>query len=463
MEITIFGVLFIPLALFVAFFAQRYLLSLAILASVFQAASVFNVTGGSFELGVSPYYLVACLIFLHNVLSAVRGQNILPPKSDPRRSVIVILISFWILGAISAFLLPHIFAGLQVFDPRLGIDEQYNSPTSLRWTASNLAQAGYLTLNVGVVLYALRPSRAGHLKKALYVAISVVVGMSLLQILFAIFHVRLPMELLSSNPVYAQGEQSVGSLVRINGTFTEPSLAGAFLAASFVALLASFISGKRDALQYAALALIGLVLVSTTSSTGYFAAAASLLALAFYFSPLTLRGKLRMRYARGWIIVVTSAALAMTIILALPNLLEAAMAMTVQKGEGLSFLHRLAADLNAVELVRETFGIGVGLGSNRPSSLATYLLSNMGIAGTILFVALIRGLLRPFPDRKAPPHRHFIVWGFVTLLIAQIIAIPDLNFPLLWIFIALLVSNSAAFDRIGTAFTPMKARQYIGQ
>lgn len=64
-DVTAFGAIFIPLAVFVFFFLKsQYLLALLVISSVFQAASVVNVTVAGFDVGLPPYYFAALLVFL---------------------------------------------------------------------------------------------------------------------------------------------------------------------------------------------------------------------------------------------------------------------------------------------------------------------------------------------------------------------------------------------------------------
>ena len=60
-----------------------------------------------------------------------------------------------------------------------------------------------------------------------------------------------------------------------------------------------------------------------------------------------------------------------------------------QKSQSRSGRDRGATALHALYLGVETVGLGVGLGSNRPSGLLFYILSNMGIPGLLLFSYLL--------------------------------------------------------------------------
>ena len=53
-----------------------------------------------------------------------------------------------------------------------------------------------------------------------------------------------------------------------------------------------------------------------------------------------------------------------------------------------SFTMRTGAEAMAVEVIARTGGIGIGLGSHKPNSLTLTLLSNIGVAGTAVFLLL---------------------------------------------------------------------------
>ena len=149
MSITPIGLILIPLSLIIFYFRPRFLISWAIVVSAFQAASVINV-GGDFAIGVSPYFFVVSLVAMRFVAVFLQGR--LGFKHDDIALEItlpLLMLTAW--GVASAFLLPHLFAGIHVDTPRLGMDPV--STTPLDWSMSNAAQAGYLVLNSVFFIY----------------------------------------------------------------------------------------------------------------------------------------------------------------------------------------------------------------------------------------------------------------------------------------------------------------------
>jgi hypothetical protein len=117
----------------------------------------------------------------------------------------------------------------------------------------------------------------------------------------------------------------------------------------------------------------------------------------------------------------------------------------LQKSDGDSFRVRLESDLQGFEILWHTYGLGVGLGSNRPSSFLTFLLSNLGVLGFLLFVmflvTLTRLALHNISRLKQDGMNNWVVagvWGLWATIVAKIIAQPDLSFSPMWVWIFFL-------------------------
>jgi hypothetical protein len=443
--LTPLGLAVVPFVLFFAFVKPRGLLLLLVATSVFEASSVFNGSVGSLDLGIPLFHFIEIFIAFHLAVLLFKDGSILPDPGDPLRRLVTPLLLFWAWAFASALVLPHVFAGMPVYEPHGGIDQQYAGLTPLRWSLSNLAQAVYLSLNVSTVLYAIRtirtPSQVKQLVGALSVAVVIVVSIGIAQQIAMVRGWSFPYEVLNNNVGRDQGfSQDLGDVRRITSTFTEPSFAGSFLSAVAIGMVASFLRGRRTWVWFIAAAAACSVLLATTATTGYVAFAVMLGVLFLYFSPFRGSDRIRRFLAKGWLTLILPllgiAALAM---LAMPGLWEAAFTLTADKSDGLSFLHRLSSDLSALTIFADTWGMGVGLGSNRPSSLLMAFLSSVGIVGTVFFAAFLWRVAKAFPGRNAPSALQLTFWALVALLVSQLIAVPDMNRPVLWTLIVLVV------------------------
>ncbi len=117
------------------------------------------------------------------------------------------------------------------------------------------------------------------------------------------------------------------------------------------------------------------------------------------------------------------------------------------KTETGSFEDRTAADRMGYETFETTWGMGIGLGSHRPSTLPAALLSNVGMAGTLAFLAFIGLCLSRFGGEVAWTQRGRVLWPFraftLGFLAAHLVSSPSMNSPLLWLSLTLNLALSA--------------------
>jgi hypothetical protein len=217
---------------------------------------------------------------------------------------------------------------------------------------------------------------------------------------------------------------------RLSGTFYEPSVLGLYLVAAagyFTAKL--FERGWRGRLAAAAaLALVIVEFVANGSGT----ALLGLAVLAVVGGSVGLVRQMRtVRVTvRPWVIVGSAAALAIGLT-QLPLLYQLTVGTASNKSDSLSFAARTASNLRAWHIFLESCGLGVGLGSNRPSSLFFLVLSCLGVVGVgllaaLVFLAFARGLKARSPA----------AWALAGVIVAAVIAVPDLSMPVIWIGLA---------------------------
>src|ERR1700720_434656 len=111
---TVIGVIFFCYGAYCFFWRQDGLLGLLIVAGIFEAASAINIA----ERGLQPYYVIAAFIIARAVLN--RSLGVRANRSMPQGAW---LLCFGGIAVASAFVLPTIFAGVPVYDPKIGIDD----------------------------------------------------------------------------------------------------------------------------------------------------------------------------------------------------------------------------------------------------------------------------------------------------------------------------------------------------
>ena len=466
---TLLGVLFVPAALACLLFWSRGLLPLLIVASVFEAGSVFSGDIGGFVFGVSPFYFVEICVALRLFWLVWERGKLLPPTEAPVRSIAVLLLGFLAWSVVSSFLMPRLFAGMPVISPRdrQDMDIILFNLEPLRWTLSNLGAAGYLFLNVCAVLFAVlvtqTAEQAETLAKALRWAVGIVVVVGLMQQLFVVANWNFPYAVFSNNPNADPDSlyQEFDGFVRINSTFPEPMNTGSFLAAAASGLLATYLHGRKSRYLFAIAAAIAVLLVST-STTGYIATAVMFCVLLVYFRPSRRRQPSGRRPSiRGWITAnVTLLCAAGLSVFFIPSLSDAVLAMTVNKGEGASFASRVIADQDTISLVESTYGLGVGLGSTRPSSLVAGVLGTVGIAGFVIAALVVYKIIQSFPGRHAPTMLQMSFWSLMGLVVADSVAIPDINRPTLWALLLVVVAQLNVYSTAIGGRVPAEASAY---
>jgi hypothetical protein len=133
--------------------------------------------------------------------------------------------------------------------------------------------------------------------------------------------------------------------------------------------------------------------------------------------------------------------------------------MVLEKKQSSSFKARSGADMMALEIVLQTGGVGIGLGSHKPNNLAMTLLSNTGIVGFLVFGIFLLGLLWPRPATSPGLDIRPYRWMILGLLSVHMISNPNFNPIMLWISLAVIVGALAAqgtSPMVSTCRTPVR-------
>jgi len=427
---TVIGIIFTFLGVYCLLKRRDFLLGLLIFAGIFQASSVINI--GS--TGVQPYYLIACLF----IYSQIRDGGLREMSTDFTGKKP--LYAFCVLGVLSALFLPFVFAGMPVYGRGLTIDEGFYYRIPLHFmVASNLVQAGCLTVNVLVVSLAASGSRTSATRSFYNLSFGFLIAVIIGQSAGSLVGVNVPNSIFRNNPGYAMSDEAGLSIAeRVSGTYSEPSGAGAALVIFYAGCFAEFIYGKGPALKVI-LAALAICLVRSSSSL---VAAGLTSALILVFYP-PIRSFFFIRKSRLFKFSGVVAAVALLFLSPVGAVLSQ---YTTEKNQTLSYVHRLAADYFALQLTGATYGLGVGLGSNRPSSFATCLLSEVGIIGAILFLIAAIQI-----SRNAQGTDIALRWSLFGILFCKCLGGPDITDPQMWIMLA-LATNCASRFRVGGSF-----------
>ena len=445
---TDFGRYFLPLLVSCALLRAQWLLPFAFVAAVFQSPAVVVVSLGTAKFGVTPFNVAALFIAIHLLWLVVRQRSIDLGSGRLRLGLLAWGV-FTAISVIGAFFLPRLFAGLPVFllaDPN-GFDYLL---TPLRFSVVNLVQAINSMIMFMLFIYVLQlPNRTDLLKKCLWgLTFALVASMSVgvYQRLGWMGFVAQPNEFWASNPSYVQMWQTpFGPIQRVSFPFVEPSFASAWFAAIAGGLATLYCFGRVRQV-FAGLGLIAavLALLNTLGFTGLLAFVGFALMLGFA-AILALLTNWQQR--RGALLIRLSAALATVVVVGLiaaawlENSVEKSNVSTVWSmfSEKLSDVTdrgvRARSNLQALAIARDSYGLGVGSGSNRASNYFLSLLTNTGLLGTLAFLLAVAlpciGLARS--HKAADDPKVFVLGATACMLVCVAGGIPDQNWPPLWI------------------------------
>jgi hypothetical protein len=429
---TIIGVIFFCLGAYYFLRKEEGLLGLLIIASVFEAASSINIA----ERGIQPHYVIAAFIIARALVNGVLGLR--PSSRMPQGKW---LLAFGAITILSTLTLPIIFSGTPIYDPKIGIDDGLFIRPALQFGLNNVAQAVFVALHVATAYAVLGIAFSDKTTRRAYIfAFYLALFFIFAQSFCSLTGLPYPDSILRNNPGYGITDMDLVSHgVRCPGTFTEPSIAGAFIVMYCVGFLEEYLSGNKGAFRVILSFLaIGLIASSGTLLT----LAICLIVLAIRRSPFRFPWYIKIRQAKriSWItfLLVTPVVLALVVS---AGYRETLMGLTVSKGETGSFVNRTAADLYGLQLFMQTYGLGLGLGSNRASSLFTTLLSCVGLLGTMTFGIFYFRLFANVLEEYA-----WLKWAAFALILDMCIGISDVTFPILWIPILLAIQFSQNKD-----------------
>ncbi|SER67005.1 hypothetical protein SAMN05443377_10597 [Propionibacterium cyclohexanicum] len=400
-----------------------YFYALAI-SAVFLNLPAIQVTATSV---IPPFFILGAMGVVIVPVIAKRKQRLPAPDADSKH-IMNTAVLFCVYSCFTAVFLPLVMANTPVLLPSAGIDAQVADPSPLQLSIQNFAQSAYVILGTLVIFQCYRYWE--EVTKLVSIMMMFGVAINLAQYLLVQFTPLSFRSLLQLNVGEDYGS-TVGDVVRFSGIYGEPSYLATFAICAVGFFLIEFgrsRSFSSGALHLAfACASIALVWLSS-SGTAFLSLIGVGVAIALYGLVVFIRShSVRIR-------VILVILLGLCVIVGLSGTILGRFSLIfADKTSSDSFINRNASNDFSVTILRNTLGFGVGLGSSRPSSFLMALLSNVGIIGTIIFAILIaRTLFKSF----AIPSRHSTAFALISLLIAKVIAEPNISLPLMWMLLA---------------------------
>ena len=396
-----------------------------------SAAIVLMSLGGS---SIPPgriilgYLIIACFFMVKDDAALFRRA-----VSDNGWLVIFCLYSF-----VGAFLLPRIFQGqMDVFPLRpIGLRHKFDS-IPLFFSPQNITTAVYLMgTGIAALCCYIVVKRSTNLRPIVTTAVFITITHAVIGAL-GVFLRGTPWDLVVDffrNGNYSQLDQQTKSFIRIGGIMPEPSVYANFGLAWFILCFELWLRHIRPLATGFAAALMVVVLVFSTSSTAY-------VGLAGYALILVVRAMLMPPYLRADKMIAIGAmalvgiALIMMIMIVSDDMAKAfsdmLRQMTVDKADSDSGMQRAFWARQGLDAFLVSYGLGIGAGSFRSSSLITAILGGMGIIGLVSFIAYVMQVGWPRQDKGPPSEATDIAdamgWTALVSLIPAMItqASPD--------------------------------------
>ncbi|MGL6042717.1 MAG: hypothetical protein ACRC1J_02220 [Sandaracinobacteroides sp.] len=402
-----------------------------------SAALILTALGGS---SVSPANFALIFLVLR-CLAPAPGRTIALKQAFAANFWLVLFVGY---GVAAAFLLPRLFEGQLQVAPLRPIPGRLLVTQPLAFSTQNITVAFYTTgtLLAAVCGYiavrgagaattiARTAARIGAIHAILGI-LSVILAGTPLTAAFEFFR----------NGSYAQLSQTSSGFVRMSGIWPEPAIFAAYGYAWLVFLTELWLRGvERRYTAPAALVLFAAFVMSTSSTAyiglGAYAMILGFRQLAFGGIPagklLTLLGVLGLGVAGVLALAILQPALVDRVFFVLEG-------STVNKLETESGMQRTLWAKQGIDAFIASYGIGIGPGSFRSSSLLTAILGATGIIGTFGFLAHLVRVFKPLARSTwlatSTPEAAVgaaASWTAVVMLIPVSFSAPSSDPGLLW-------------------------------
>lgn len=357
---------------------------------------------------------------------------------------------FWLLclvlyGVLSSYVMPRLFADATYIIP-LGASTHLSTSDGavpLGPVSSNLTQPIYL---IGDLFCFLMIATVGSTQRGLetlataliaYAATNI--GFGILDLVTSATGTQEVLQIIRNAQYTFHDEETVGTMRRIIGSWPEASAFASMTlgALGFTGML--WLCGRKP-LVTGPLALLSLLfVVISTSSTGLVGA---VVVLALLYATALQRCSLRPqdRFSAATV-VLGPLMLCLIVLLVLATegvaerIYEYVDALILSKAQTESGVQRSSWNALAWRNFFDSWGLGVGLGTNRTSSFPLAVLSNVGVPGAVfylLFILTVFGVRRGEPRSYPSDVRAAARVACLSLLTGAIIAGPTVDQSLLF-------------------------------
>lgn len=448
MDITIFGYVLIPLLIFLFIVNPKYLIYILIITLTLQVTSLFNIPSLN-NYSMQIYRFITLLILIRLIIYLLRNGMCIKFKDKSLKNISISGGLFTLFTIVWSYLAPIIFVNYPVYPPELGIDfSAIYGPSPLHFSIYNIALSAYIFLYIGTLIYILLlPWTKKDLiiiKRVLNICLFIVFITAVSQVFNYLFGTLDITQFLYNITTREFKYSAIGNFLpmpRIQATYKEPSMLAPFLVGFYsYYLYLAFVN--IDYINLFLTVLIFFFILLSASTTAYISTLIMTILILLYSNPIRI-SKFNIYIKKRnmlSLLVITTLFISISILIifltiGLDKIINIIDVYLINKSETASFIRRKTADIHALNLFFKTYGCGVGLGSNRPSSLLPYLLSQLGIIGTYLFIVFIIKVSY-FCYKTLKDTEYFSFFFLIpSVIISQLIAYPDITNATLWQFL----------------------------
>jgi len=458
MELTVWGLIFIPLSFILLLISPKSLISLLIFSLSLQRTTVINLPFSGY--GLQLYRFLTILVTIYVVIKILYNGGRIKIQDVYLKRLFIILFAFLSYVIFISILGPIIFNGYPVFPPLLGIDySAIYGLSPLEFSSLNIAMPLYILFYSAVFLYLLTLHLEEKDIKLILATWKITIFLTIFLLIFQLIFSFLGNEnILAYVNNAPQSDHSLDTFsysgyvfARLQGTFYEPSMASPFLVGIF---MYEFASGRKTIANILGLVIIASLLLLTTSATAYMSILIMLFVYLFLNFPVRLKGhqlflqKSTLKILASTLFSIIVTFLIIVSILRLDTIIYIISTFILEKPKTGSFYSRTTADIHSLKLFLNTYLMGVGIGSHRGSSLITNLLGTTGIVGTVLFLLFIVKFIKYSYDILKKTNYFSCFYLVLSAVISMSIAIPDLTLPTFWqfLYITIIVLQMVKYD-----------------
>lgn len=414
-SITPFGIVYIVLAIIAFFHSYQAVAKVFAFSYLFQTTAIFAIG----NTGFMPYLIGPILL----ILKGLRLKKEVPQDVKNIQTISIIFI---------IFIISQSFIAKYFFEGNILVYEQGGMETAIakgmvpyHFSLKQCIQWAYLMLNIGGLISILKHRQYldNHFsKKLIEQSVFFISFIGIWKYIADNFGGWFPSTFFFNNISFDLGNiwQSVGGKIRFTSVFVEASICGLFLA---LFCWNTFFTKTKNKIILESILLLCLLL--TVASTGFFCV---LFGAALYL--------IKKRNIKVIVFLFTIGAFFYWLAQYL-NLLDIVYDMTINKSGSESAEVRSEIMMSGIQIFKDTYGLGIGLGASNGSGLALTLLGQIGILGCSLFIGWLYFIIKFLNNREIK--MQLCLW---VVLFGMCTSVGYLSFPILWLELIIVCCSS---------------------